>query len=313
MVRAGLSVLYTRDVRSDSTNGRTLTLDEPSAVAAQVEDAVRAKFRPALIVMSGQNVGVRVSVQSTVLIGRDPDTQLPLPDPRVSFRHAYLEDRGGQWAVVDLKSTNGTFVNGERVKDALLRSGDRLRFGETLVRFEVQDEADEAFTNTVSHLLNIDDLSGLYLRRRFDAELDRMIGRALLMRTPVALLAMDLDGVKGINDTYGHLFGAYTIGEAGKLIGKAMEGTGIACRFGGDEFIAALPGEALQGGRRVAERIRLAVEQHLFVYETVRLRPSISIGVASCPEQAQDARALFTLADAALYRAKRDGKNRVAV
>lgn len=298
-------------VSSDNPNGRTLTLDESAAMATQVGDALRAKFRPALIVMSGQNVGARFEVLGTVTIGRDPDNQLSLPDPRASFRHAYLEDRGGQWAIVDLGSTNGTVVNGVRVKEAVLRHGDKLRFGETLVRFEVQDEADQAFADTISNLINIDDLTGLYLRRRFDAELVQLLARARLLHAPLSLLAMDLDGIKAINDTHGHLFGAFTIAQAGKLIGAQVQAGGIATRFGGDEFIAALPGCDLAQGLQSAQAIRQAIERHAFILDGIALRPTVSIGVACFPAHAQDARALFGAADAALYVAKRAGKNRV--
>jgi diguanylate cyclase (GGDEF)-like protein len=86
---------------------------------------------------------------------------------------------------------------------------------------------------------------------------------------------------------------------------------GIACRFGGDEFIVALPRHNLEQARTFAEQLRLAVAAHPYVYENIALRPAISIGVAQFPVHAADAEALFRSADAALYTAKRNGKNRV--
>jgi diguanylate cyclase (GGDEF)-like protein len=272
---------------------------------------MRARQRPTLLVMSGQLVGERVSVTANVQIGRDGGLELVLPDPGVSSRHALIEDRGDAFVLVDLSSTNGTFLNGQRVTESPVAHGDKLLFGQTLVRFEVQDEHDEAYSEIIAQRLNLDDLTGLYLRRRFDTELELLLTRARDERRPLSMLAMDLDGVKAINDQHGHLFGAYTIGECGKLIATLMSPTAIACRFGGDEYIAALPDCDLEAAVDVAERIRACVASHPFTHDGIPLRPGISIGVAEFPTQAKSAESLFRAADAALYAAKRAGKNRV--
>ena len=177
--------------------------------------AGQGQFRPALIVLSGERVGVRVSVQGNIVIGRDASAGLGLPDPGVSSQHAMVEDRGGSWTLVDLKSTNGVYVNGEKATEVELKSGDKLRFGSTIVRFEVQDAADEAFSSIIAELVHIDDLTGLYLRRRFDGELATLVASSRTEGRPMGLLAMDMDGIKAINDKHGHLFGAYTISETG--------------------------------------------------------------------------------------------------
>lgn len=300
---------------SDRLPRRTLKLADGHELGNQVQASLRASARPTLIVISGRTVGERVSVTGNVIIGRDPASQLVLPDPGVSYRHACLEDRGGSWTLVDLGSTNGTEVNGQPSQQAPLKHGDRLRFGQTLVRFELQDETDQAYTEAVALLLNTDDLTGLLLRRRFDAELALLLSQASACAAPLSLLAMDLDGIKSINDQHGHLFGAYTIAETGRLIGRLLSVHGparaIACRFGGDEFVAALPNHTLEQAFQAAERIREAVSQHPYCYENVELRPAISIGVAQFPLHGSDSEALFRHADAALYRAKRNGKNRV--
>ena len=125
-----------RQVSSDLPPKRTLKLDEQGGVAGQVAAAVRAKQRPALTVMSGEQVGARISVLANVRIGRDPDLELVLGDPGVSFRHACIEDRGDGWVLVDLGSTNGTFVNEKQVTEAQLKMDSRLRIGETTFRYE---------------------------------------------------------------------------------------------------------------------------------------------------------------------------------
>jgi len=260
------------------------------------------------VVITGEKMGLRRAVEGNVLVGRDPQAELTLPDAGVSWHHAMIEDQGGSYLVVDLGSTNGTTVNGHRSDEAPLQHGDKILFGKTTVRFEVQDPEDQAYDEMVSRLLNIDDLSGLYLRRRFDAELGQLLQVAASRSEPLGMLVMDLDGVKQINDTHGHAFGAYVIGEAGKVIGRVMEGRGIACRFGGDEYIAAIERVDLEGAVAVAEEICTAVTGHHYEREGIVLEPGISVGAAAFPTSAQSAQGLFQRADEALYRAKAAGK-----
>lgn len=291
---------------------RTLKLDEETRqLSEQVHRLAREKHRPALVVMSGPQVGIRVSVQGNLLIGRDPDASLMLLDQGVSWHHAMVQDRAGAWTLVDMESTNGVLVNGKRVVEADLHHGDKVMLGETTLRFEVQDGADAAYSEVIAGLVQTDDLTGLYLRRRFDSELAAAIVAGTAASRPVALLAMDMDGLKAINDTHGHLFGAHAISETGKLIGEILGEAGFACRFGGDEFIAALPGKTLEEAAAMAEEIRARVADHPFVHEGKTLAPRISIGVAVFPDDAKDAGGLFQRADEALYLAKRTGKNRV--
>lgn len=264
-----------------------------------------------LVVLSGNEMGQRVVVDRSLLIGRDPDAELMLTDALVSWHHARIEDRGDSWALVDLDSTNGLTVNGEALRERVLASNDQIVIGTTSIAFELQDAVKQAFNESVEHMLNVDDLSGLFVRRKFDSELERLVNVARQQQQPLVLLVMDLDGVKKINDTHGHLFGAYVIGEAGRVIGRALQGRGVACRFGGDEYLAALPELDATGGVEVAQRILDAIRGHAFNKDGVPLHPGISIGVAAFPEDADEPKSLFEAADKALYRAKQGGKGRV--
>jgi diguanylate cyclase (GGDEF)-like protein len=290
---------------------KTLPLDEGVRLRDQLRAAIKAERRPVLVVISGNEMGHRQSVQSNMTIGRDPAADLVLTDAGVSWLHARIEDRGDSWALIDLGSTNGSVINGLKQTEAVLAPNDKVALGRTVLRFEVQDALEQAYDEQVQRMLNIDDLSGLLLRRRFDSELGTMLESCRSSQTPLALLVMDLDGVKKINDTHGHLFGAYVIGEAGRVIGSVLDGHGIASRFGGDEFSAALAGVDGAAGLAMGEKIREAIGAHSFKREGITLRPGISIGVAAFPKDATDQATLFQRADEALYRAKQTGKNRV--
>ncbi len=151
------------------------------------------------------------------------------------------------------------------------------------------------------------------MRRRFDAQLESSVAVVLVGTVPtLSVVIMDMDGVKAINDTHGHAFGAFVIGETGRVIGRVIGSRGFATRFGGDEFAAAFPGLPKDGAVQIAEEMRAAVASHVYEHRGVRLHPGLSCGVASIPGDAADAKALFQAADEAMYRAKRAGKNRVS-
>jgi two-component system, cell cycle response regulator len=156
-------------------------------------------------------------------------------------------------------------------------------------------------------------LSGLWVRRRFDAQLESSVA-AVLAGTVAALsvVVMDMDGVKQINDTHGHAMGAFAIGETGRLIGTVVGTRGFATRFGGDEFAAAFPALSKASALAIAEQFRAAVAVHVYENRGVRLHPGLSCGVATLPGDGADAKGLFQAADDAMYRAKRAGKNRVS-
>jgi len=221
---------------------------KPLGDADSLRDALQAELQKSqhasLVVVGGPDVGKRARLGRGVEVGRDPTAAFPLSDESVSWRHFRIEDRGaGEWALVDMGSTNGTIVNGERRNEAALKPGDRMFVGKTILEFQQQDAIQEGFSAEVERLLNIDELSGLWVRRRFDTQLLATVAAVQRGTIPVvSVIVMDLDGVKPINDTHGHEMGAFVIGEAGRVIGATLSGRGFATRFGGDEYAAALPG-----------------------------------------------------------------------
>jgi len=290
---------------------KTLQADMLTERVQQERERIKAAAAHVLVVIAGAELGQRVVVDRSLTLGRHPDCDVILSDLLVSSFHARIEDRGDSWTLVDLDSTNGTLVEGEPAREVALSPGFKITLGNTVVRFESQDHVEQKYAEVLEQLLNKDDLSGLLVRRKFDAELARVVQVAAQQNTSVGLVVMDLDGIKKINDTHGHLFGAYVIGESGRVIGNVIGKRGFACRFGGDEFLAAVLNHDAEATARVAEEIRTAINAHHFEREGVELKPGISCGVAAFPEDASDPVQLFEHGDAALYRAKGAGKNRV--
>jgi diguanylate cyclase (GGDEF)-like protein len=152
-----------------------------------------------------------------------------------------------------------------------------------------------------------DSLTSLYNRRFLQDYLERELIRAKRERAPLALIMMDLDRFKQINDSVGHQAGDQVLEQMGALLKRHVRGSDIACRYGGEEFAVVLPKTTLESARRRSAEICSAIRR-----EPDRLLGvTASLGVALCPAHATDAEALLRAADQALYEAKRAGRNQV--
>ncbi|MGH7262944.1 MAG: diguanylate cyclase, partial [Candidatus Rokuibacteriota bacterium] len=165
-----------------------------------------------------------------------------------------------------------------------------------------------------SRLIFVDELTGLYNRRFMRQYLRERLDQLALHRTPLAVIMLDLDGFKQINDTYGHLDGDLVLTRLAELIRAGLPANAYAIRFAGDEFFAFLEGADATEGVRVAEGIRQRVSTEPFVTEKAPsgIPVRISLGVAAYPEDAPTPSELIEAADQALYRSKRTGKNCVS-
>lgn len=282
--------------------------------------------RPALVFLRGELLAVPIPLErDEVILGRALEADVRVNDARASRLHARIntERRDGssetRYRITDLGSTNGTLLNGRSITEAFLQEGDKLMIGEHLLRFDMLDEIDREFQQQIHRLLVHDELTGLLTSKSFFSELRREAARAELESLPFCVLMMDIDHFKQVNDTYGHLAGSQTLEEIGVVIKRALRAGDVAARFGGEEFAAFLLDADYAQGLVAAERVRSAIERHTFpasrrgtgeVEKTHQI--TISVGVASFPDDARDPIQLVELADSALYRAKRSGRNRVS-
>lgn len=167
---------------------------------------------------------------------------------------------------------------------------------------------------TLQDLAIRDGLTGLYNHRTFYSLLDDELKRALRHKRPLSLLMLDIDHFKRVNDTYGHRVGDIILHGLSKLLmGQARE-TDRVCRYGGEEIILILPEIDTAAAGYVAERLRQAVEAHVFpIGGGKQISITVSIGVAVYPKDADTKETLVAAADTAMYQAKQGGRNRVCV
>lgn len=182
------------------------------------------------------------------------------------------------------------------------------------IRFLLEQSA-RAFQNAENYtlakdMLFIDDLSGLFNHRYLEVALDRELKRAERYASHLAVLFMDLDSFKKINDTHGHLVGSRVLREMGDLLKKSTREVDVVIRYGGDEYTLILVETGADTAGIVAERIRSQVESHVFLAsEGFKIRLTCSIGYACCPEDTMSKQELLDMADQAMYVGKASGKN----
>ncbi len=160
----------------------------------------------------------------------------------------------------------------------------------------------------------VDGLTGLFVRRYFDARIEEEIERSRRFGTPFAVVMMDIDDFKHLNDTHGHLAGDRVLRDIAAIVKTNMRGVDTAARYGGEELALILPRTELVAALNQAERVRASIAEHRIAGEAdcPVLAVTASFGIAAYPESgATTAEDLVRRADRALYRAKRTGKNRV--
>jgi len=278
---------------------------------------------PSVVFLSGELIAVPIPLErDEVVLGRALEADVRVNDSKVSRRHATINSIVNtatgrtEYILKDLGSRNGISVNGALVDEAVLVNGDKITIGEHILRFELLDEIDREYQRQIHRLITHDDLTGLLSSRSFFSELRRESARAKSESRPFCVLVMDVDHFKKVNDTYGHLTGSKTLEEIGQCIISIMRSGDAASRFGGEEFSAFLLDADLAQGLVAAERVRAEIEKTEFNVirqgkPSEKHRVTISIGVATFPSDSSDPIELVEMADSALYRAKREGRNRV--
>jgi len=189
---------------------------------------------------------------------------------------------------------------------------------ETLAMLElVNASLAVAFRNALTYdqlqkLAANDSLTGMFNRRFGMARLQEEFGRSIRSGSPVGVCIFDLDHFKNVNDTYGHPMGDKVLVHVSRLLKSALREGDVALRYGGEEFMAVLPGASLTDAFQIADRVRRLVEETVFQHGSQNLKLTLSGGAASWPDfDASSSDALVRRADEALYQAKEGGRNRI--
>ena len=266
--------------------------------------------------------------------GRAIDAHDALSDPRTSeFGDGYLSALGISSMMDAAIRREGRVVGvvcHEHVGPPRFWQPDELAFAGALAdqvalvlaaderrRLQQEAELSRRELRQAQELARVDELTQLYNRRALEVMLDEAAAQATRYGRPLAVLMIDFDHFKDINDRHGHQAGDGVLRDAARLISAGLRTNDKATRYGGEEFCLILPETGPEEACALAERLRGAIERHVF--RTVRddgaagveLRVTASIGVASLGDHADSAERLVRAADRALYEAKAAGRNRV--
>jgi len=293
--------------------------DDTTATGVEVPELASEEAhrkRPCVTVLTGVASGQLYKLPpGEVVLGRAPDATIRIGDDGVSRHHARFRVETGEIWIEDLRSRNGTFLNGKRVEQlTALRDGDKIQVGRTTVlRFAYHDELDESFHETLLSSALRDPLTRLFNKRYFLDRLDRELKFARRHGTALSLLLVDLDHFKRVNDTHGHLAGDAVLANLASVLVRAVRNEDVVARFGGEEMAIILRAVALEPALLLADRLRRLVEQTVTHHDGHELRATASIGAAEYPScRAETVEELIDAADRALYRAKGTGRNRVS-
>jgi diguanylate cyclase (GGDEF)-like protein len=251
----------------------------------------------------------------TTVIGRGPKVAVRLNDEGVSREHCQLVRAGDKVVLEDMGSTNGTFCNGMRVDRRELNDGDKIMVGSTtILKFTYHDYLDEVFQRQMYESALRDGLTKVFNKKYFTDYLEKEFAYAARHNSPLALIFLDIDFFKKINDTHGHPAGDFVLSELSQMMANLVRTEDVLARFGGEEFTVLCRGTDLSGAKIVAERLRRSVESRTFTFGGKNIPVTISLGIASIPDSGiNDHSAFLAAADKALYEAKRTGRNRVCL
>jgi two-component system cell cycle response regulator len=286
------------------------------------EVAVPANVRPSrsamtLHVIKGPRAGEVLTVdRADAVLGRGEDADLRIQDPSLSRTHVRFERDGDTLTVTDLESLNGTLVEGQRlVGTQRLKSGDLLTLGSVLVRFAVQDPAELQVQRDLFEAAVRDRLTGLYNRGYFDDRLSAEWAFVKRHQSNMAVLLIDLDHFKQVNDTHGHPVGDAVLRAAAGKIRESLRAEDLAARFGGEEFVVLARGTDMNGAQVLGQRLRTRIAQAEVQAAAGPVKVTASIGVAVMRRELvfRSPSELLAAADTALYEAKDAGRNQVVV
>jgi two-component system cell cycle response regulator len=270
--------------------------------------------RATITVLSGAESGRVVALRAEeTILGRGSSADVCFEDATVSRVHARVICQGDAYVLEDLSSTNGTFLRGAPVKRAPIASGDRLQLGpHTVLRFAVADDLERGMLIRLVESSTRDAVTGAYNRTFLLQRLEAELAYARRHGSKLAVLLLDLDHFKRINDKYGHAAGDAVLRAIARKVSATLRMEDLFARYGGEEFVILARASAHLDAFRLAERVRAAVAAEQVQLEGGEaLSVTVSIGIAQPADDPQTTMAeeLLKLADARMYRAKAAGRN----
>ena len=273
------------------------------------------KSAACLVQYSGTNLGKRYVLDGAeMVIGRSPNVQIVINEQSVSRNHAQCNAGENSIVIADLGSSNGTYVNDEKISSGYsLRDGDIIRLGNVVFKFFAQGNVENVFHDKIYRMATIDGGTQTFNKKYLLEALESEFKFSRTYSRPLSLIYFDLDFFKKVNDNYGHNVGDFILKDSANLVKSIIRKDDIFCRFGGEQFVILLPATDAKTAYDLAERIRIACETHSFDTEGHNIKQTISLGVSQLNPSMSSPKDLLEDADKKLYQSKTNGRNQVTI
>jgi diguanylate cyclase (GGDEF)-like protein len=283
--------------------------------AAYLSGQQFSRTRPCLIILMGLEIGKLYPLLSSLVIGRGAAVDLQLQGSGISREHCRVLVEAKGVILEDRNSSNGTYLNGQRVRREVLKDGDKIQIGpSTILKFTYCDALEETVAQQLGDLALRDSLTNAFSKRYFLNRLDSEVHYSLRHQSSLSLLLFDLDNFKLVNDRYGHLAGDWVLAQFAEQVQINIRNEDIFARYGGEEFVVLTRNVERDLGLSLASRLRHQVEHLTLNFRGQPISITTSIGLASMPLMGiTSANHLIAAADQALYSAKAMGRNCVMV
>jgi diguanylate cyclase (GGDEF)-like protein len=272
------------------------------------------KKEPAIDILGGPAMGQQVILgEGETVWGRNQDADIPIDDEAISRYHFKIKVRDRVAIIEDLKSTNGTFVNGERVQQHVLQNNDKIQISSaTVLRFSYVDPIDTDVHKRFYEMALFDPVTQAFTKRYFLDRIKHEFSHSHRRHVPLSLIIFDLDHFKNVNDSHGHPAGDFILAKVAEITLALVRKEDIFARYGGEEFVILMRDTLESAGASLAERLRSAIENANFVFEGKTIPITISLGIACyTDDNLNQPEELIQKADVALYHSKSGGRNQV--
>ncbi len=296
----------------------TMVITDIKSTLAQNEDQAQ-NLAACFLVIGGEINGTIFDLRpGAITIGRSADNEIILEFEGISRKHikVYVKDQEGNTKVFveDMKSLNGSFLNNQKLGPGQLelKKGDVIKVGSIALKYIPKGDPERLTYDKLNLEANTDGLTGCFNKMYFNNHLELEIKKSKVTGNPLALIILDLDHFKKLNDNFGHDAGDFTLKELAEIVRKEGVRDGdIFARYGGEEFVIILPKTSLKHAVEIAERIRVLIQDYDFNYDGKKLPVTSSVGVADYQVSINSAQDLFKRVDSALYQSKNSGRNKV--
>lgn len=292
--------------------------DQTLVRSISAQNPLEIEHTPSLLMISGVQLGRSFPlVRDEFLIGRALTCDLPVEDDLVSRHHCKIIKKSTGVELSDLKSTNGTLVNGKKIEGTrLLAEGDQIQVGtNTILKFAMKAEVEANFFGKLFDAATRDFLTNTYNKKFFIERLRDEFSFAQRHQRNLSILVIDIDHFKKVNDTHGHLAGDIALKKVAHHLLTHTRKDDVVSRFGGEEFVVLMRDVNIEQARHLAEQLRNGISEIEMKSDKQSFKVTVSVGVANLNAENSNQFAKFdgliANADEKLYEAKNSGRNRV--